>query len=146
MSWQEQLRALYQERRLMGLTVSGNPLAVLRPWLKQRGFVSAAGLRSLPGGAAVRLAGEVAIVHTPPQRDKQRVIFITIEDETGLVDLALFPRDQADNTRLVLAHPLILVRGLLSRRGKRDALVVVQRVAPPPIHLPGRARAAPRGE
>jgi DNA polymerase III alpha subunit len=130
----------------MGLTVSGHPLAELRPWLRPRGFISAAQMKSLEAGSPVRLAGEVIIIHTPPQRNADRVIFATLEDETGLIDLALFPRDQGGgNTKALLAHPLVLVWGTLSRRGRKDALVVATRISGPPLPLPHRVRAAPRG-
>ena len=143
--WRQKLQRLYRERHLLGLTVSEHPLAIMRPWLDRRGFITARALRDLPAWARVKLAGEVVIVHTPPQRDGRRVIFVTMEDETGLIDVALFPSHQGRNARVMLAHPLILVWGQLSRRGEKDNLVVVHRVDPPPLKLPGSARAAPRG-
>jgi error-prone DNA polymerase len=146
MAWRESIRQLYRERHLLGLTVSGHPLAELRPWLDARGYATARGLRELAAGAAVRVAGEVVLVHTPPMRSGQRVFFTTIEDETGLVDLALFPRHQPGNGKVLLEEPLVLVRGRLNRRGRRDILVVAEAVARPPLKLPGRKRAAPRGE
>lgn len=94
----------------------------------------------------MRLAGEVVIVHTPPMRDGSRVFFTTIEDETGLLDLALFLRDQPRNAQALLAHPIVLVWGTLTRRGVNDALITVRRVGAPPLKLPGRRKAAPRGE
>ena len=140
------MQALYEERHFLGLTVSEHPLALLRPLLKKRGYVSARDLRGLPAGRYVKLAGEVVIVHTPPMRNAKRVIFTTIEDETGLVDLAVFPRHQQGNTRVILANPLILVEGRLNRRGINDVAVAVHRVRPAPLELPGKNRAAPRGE
>ncbi len=118
----------------------------MRPWLKSRGFLSAQELRKRPTGAPVAIAGEVIIVHTPPMRDGRRVMFITLEDETGLMDLAIFPANQPGNSQAVLANPIILVWGQLSRRGVKDAMVVAKRVRPAPVRLPGRAKAAPRGE
>jgi hypothetical protein len=38
------------------------------------------------------------------------------------------------------------VRGRLNRRGRRDILVVAEQVSRPPLKLPGRKRAAPRGD
>jgi len=146
MAWQEEIRRLYRERHLLGLTVSGHPLAALRPWLAPRGYTTARGLRELAAGARVGVAGEVVIVHTPPMRSGERVFFCTIEDETGLVDLALFPRHQRVNGRRLLEHPLVLVWGRLNRRGAADILLVAEKVLPPPLRLPGRKRAAPRGD
>ena len=118
----------------------------MRPWLRGQGFLSAQELRKRPSGNLIAIAGEVIIVHTPPMRDGRRVIFITLEDETGLMDLAIFPDKQAGNSQAALGSPIILVWGQLSRRGVKDAMVVVNRVRPAPVRLPGRAKAAPRGE
>ncbi|MBI4800435.1 MAG: hypothetical protein HY794_17225 [Desulfarculus sp.] len=140
------MRRLYRERHLLGLSVSQHPLAVMRPWLQGLGFITAQDLKGKPHGAPVHLAGEVVIVHTPPMRDGSRVFFTTIEDETGLVDLALFPRDQPRNAQVLLANPIVLVWGTLTRRGDKDSLITVRRVNAPPLRLPGKAKAAPRGE
>jgi DNA polymerase III alpha subunit len=144
--WQDELKRLYRERHLTGLTWSGHPLAALRPWLGERGFVSAAQARDLDTGARVKLAGEVVIAHTPPQRDTTRVIFVTVEDETGLMDLAISIPDQAINAWVVRAYSLVLVWGRLARQGEKDVLVCVHKVSPPSLWLGGKRRAAPRGE
>ncbi|MCB2189213.1 MAG: hypothetical protein KQJ78_22580 [Deltaproteobacteria bacterium] len=146
MDWQERLTQIHRERYLLGLQVSQHPLEAMRPWLAERGFATARDLRLLRAGSPVKLAGEVIIVHTPPQKNATRVIFTTIEDETGLLDLALFPRQQPGNARVLLSHPLILVWGRLSRRGSKDALVAVNRILPPPLDLHATPRAAPRGD
>ncbi|CAO0820038.1 hypothetical protein DFAR_1310021 [Desulfarculales bacterium] len=57
-------------------------------------------------GAPVRLAGEVMTVHPPPRRDGSLAFFTTIEDEIGLVDLTLSPRDQTRNAQTLLDHPI----------------------------------------
>jgi len=128
------------------MTVSAHPLQVMRPWLAAQGFCTARDLRRVSTNRLVKVAGEVVIVHTPPQRNLTRVIFVTIEDETGMIDCAIFPSNQQGNVRPVLAHPLVLVWGRLSRRGEKDGLVGGDRVAPAPVDLPGGSRAAPRGE
>lgn len=146
MDWREELNAVYRERHLLGLSVTRHPLAVMRPWLQGLGFITAQDLKAMKHGAPVHLAGEVVMVHTPPMRDGSRVFFTTIEDETGLVDLALFPRDQPRNAQVLLASPIVLVWGTLTRRGEKDSLITVRRVSAPPMRLPRKTKAAPRGE
>ena len=146
MTWQKKLQEMYRERHLLGLNIKCHPVEVMRPWLNQNGFCRAIDLRQMQAQQYVKLAGEVVIVHTPPQRDGTRVFFTTMEDETGLIDLVLFPRNQKGNSRVMLAHPLLLIWGKLNRRGEKDNLVVVNRVAPAPVRLPQKAIAAPRGE
>ena len=131
---------------MLGLTISQHPLAIMRPWLQGLGFVTARDLKEVKHGGSVHLAGEVILIHTPPMRDGSRVFFTTIEDETGLIDLALFPRDQPRNAQTLLANPIVLVWGTVTRRGVTDLLITVRRVNAPPVRLPGKSMAAPRGE
>lgn len=145
-SMTKRLLTLYEERRLTGLCISEHPLAVLRPWLKARGFITARQMRLLPAGRPVALAGEVVLVHTPPMRNGKRVMFATLDDETGMIDLALFPARQPGNSKVLLANPLVLVRGTVSRRGRCDVMLLAHSVHPPPVPLKARKHAAPRGE
>jgi DNA polymerase III alpha subunit len=43
-------------------------------------------------GAIVRVSGMVIIVHTPPTKSGKRVMFLTLEDETGLFDVVVFSK------------------------------------------------------
>jgi len=95
-----------------GLSVGDHPLRHLRPALRRQGVVCAEELpRRGRGGVAV--AGLVTCRQQP--HTAKGVVFITLEDETGLVNLVLF-RDVYERFRAVARHAtLLFARGELER-------------------------------
>ena len=70
------------------------------------------------------MAGAKAATQTPPIRSGKRVVFTTLDDGTGLVDLAFFD-DSHDACAYTVFHSwLLLVRGVVQRRGPRSLSVV----------------------
>ncbi|MEV5906654.1 DNA polymerase III subunit alpha, partial [Streptomyces sp. NPDC052127] len=61
-----------------------------RSFLDELGVLSARRLRDTRHGETVLVAGAKAATQTPPIRSGKRVIFTTLDDGTGLVDLAFF--------------------------------------------------------
>jgi error-prone DNA polymerase len=94
------------------------------PFLKELGVLSAAQLREAPHGATVLVAGAKAATQTPPIRSGKRVIFTTLDDGTGLVDLAFFDDSHEACAHTVFHSWLLLVRGVVQRRGPRSLSVV----------------------
>ncbi len=80
-------------------------------------------LREARHGETVLVAGAKAATQTPPIRSGKRVIFTTLDDGTGLVDLAFFD-DLHDACAHTVFHSwLLLVRGVVQRRGPRSLSV-----------------------
>jgi len=99
-----------------GLTLRRHPLALLRPRLDARGIVPACRLRELPQGAAVRTAGLVITRQRPGSA--QGVTFVTLEDETGSINLIVW-RDVAERQRRALVGSrLLAVAGELQVEGE----------------------------
>jgi len=99
-----------------GLTLRRHPVALLRPLLDQRGIVPAARLRDLRHGTAVRTAGIVITRQRPGSA--QGVTFVTLEDETGSVNLIVW-RDVAERQRRALVGARLLgVAGELQVEGE----------------------------
>jgi error-prone DNA polymerase len=99
-----------------GLTLRRHPLALLRPRLDARGMVPACRLRELPQGAAVRTAGLVITRQRPGSA--QGVTFVTLEDETGSINLIVW-RDVAERQRRALVGArLMAVAGELQVEGE----------------------------
>jgi error-prone DNA polymerase len=82
-----------------GLTLRRHPLALLRARLETRGILTAAQLRGMKQGATVRTAGLVITRQRPGSA--QGVTFVTLEDETGYVNLIVW-RNVADRQRQAL--------------------------------------------
>ncbi len=124
---------IYNERVSMNVYCDGHPLSVLRQYLTQDGFVTAGSLRSIPSGRRVKVAGITVIIHTPPTKSGKRVQFITLEDETGLIDAAAFPNTQEKFAKTILTSEVLAVQGRLHRQGKMGVSVsiVIERVLAP---------------
>ncbi len=118
---------------LMEVWAGGHPMESLRPELERRGFLSRAELPSMPSGALVKTGGLLVTVHTPPTRSGRRVMFITVEDETGLIDLVAFEDVQRRWAGAIFTAEILLVEGVLRRQGRdRKAIsITIRRVMGP---------------
>jgi error-prone DNA polymerase len=95
-----------------------------RTFLDELGVVSARRLREARHGETVLVAGAKAATQTPPIRSGRRVVFSTLDDGTGLVDLAFFDDSHDACAHTVFHSWLLLVRGVAQRRGPRSLSVV----------------------
>ncbi|MET9735394.1 DNA polymerase III subunit alpha [Streptomyces sp. NPDC006458] len=95
-----------------------------RAFLDELGVVPARRLREARHGETVLVAGAKAATQTPPIRSGKRVIFSTLDDGTGLVDLAFFDDSHDACAHTVFHSWLLLVRGVVQRRGPRSLSVV----------------------
>jgi len=123
----------YNEAVSMSVFCHAHPLTGLRPRLAAHGVITAQDLRRIPSESRVRVTGILVIVHTPPTRSGRRVMFITMEDETGLLDVVAFPTAQKGYARSILTSEVITVEGILQRQGKdgRSKSIVLERVILP---------------
>jgi error-prone DNA polymerase len=97
-----------------GLTLRRHPLALLRDKLKDRGIVPAQQLWDLPNGKSVRTAG---LVITRQRPGAGNVTFVTMEDETGYVNLIVWNRIAVEQRAPLLESRLLEVQGKLQREG-----------------------------
>jgi error-prone DNA polymerase len=71
-------------------SVRGHPMASLRPALQRQGLYDAKTVHTLPSGTTVRYAGVVTQRQRP--QTASGVTFMTLEDETGFVNLVIWDR------------------------------------------------------
>jgi error-prone DNA polymerase len=102
----EEVVADYQTQRL---SLKAHPLAFLRADLAERGFVRAADLRQRKERSAVQVAGVVLIRQRPGSA--KGVCFITLEDESGVVNLVIWPDLMARQRKVIMGARLMEVRG-----------------------------------
>ncbi|MCP5138847.1 MAG: error-prone DNA polymerase [Chromatiales bacterium] len=105
----------------MGLSLGRHPLALLRSELQRQGFVTAEDLRDMTEHDPVRIAGLVITRQRPGSAGG--VIFVTLEDETGYVNLIVWPQVAERQRRALLGSRLLAVRGRIQRQG--DVLHVI---------------------
>ncbi len=102
----EEVVADYQTTRL---SLKAHPMSFLRPSLAERGFVRASELRDRKFRSMVQVAGVVLIRQRPGSA--KGVCFITLEDETGVVNLVVWPDLKEKQRRVVMGARLMEVRG-----------------------------------
>jgi error-prone DNA polymerase len=99
-----------------GLTLGRHPLALLRGRLEARGMLTAAALREARHGATVRTAGLVITRQRPGSANG--VTFVTLEDETGYVNLIVWEHVAERERRALVGSRLMGVAGELQLEGE----------------------------
>ena len=108
----EEVVADYQS---LGFTLGRHPLALLRFYLEKLKIVKAENLSLLPHGSFVRAAGLVTCRQRPDTASG--VVFVTLEDESGCVNVVVW-RDLLERQRReLLAARLLAVEGVIQREG-----------------------------
>lgn len=97
----------------LGLTLRRHPLALLRSRLARMNLMSAEQLRSLPSGRTVRACGIVQVRQRP--QTANGTIFVTLEDETGNVNIIVWSHVVETWREQVLKAKLLAVQGTWQR-------------------------------
>ena len=105
----------------LGLTLRSHPLALLRPLLVKRRLMSALELRDLPDGCMVRYCGIVTLRQQP--ETAKGTIFISLEDETGVVQVICWKTVRDGQRRELLGARLMAVYGRWQREGEVRNLI-----------------------
>lgn len=100
--------------RHLGLTTGRHPLALLRSSLTRKGFHSSSDLQRLADGSAVRVSG--IVTHMQQPATASGVVFASLEDETGILNIILWPKVFAAQRRCAIESSLLVVEGTLQRR------------------------------
>jgi len=93
----------------LGLTLRSHPLALLRGELVQKKLLTAAQLAHLPHGRLVRACGLVTMRQRP--QTAKGVIFITLEDETGSINVIVWKAVRERFRQEVYRSRLLMVYG-----------------------------------
>jgi error-prone DNA polymerase len=107
------------ELAVLGLDHSAHLLTAYEELLDELGVTRARDLLTVRNRAEILVAGVKVATQTPPVRSGKRVVFATLDDATGPVDLALFEDAQERYAATVFHSWLLLVRGVLRRTGPR---------------------------
>jgi error-prone DNA polymerase len=115
-------REVVEDYAAMGLTLRRHPVAFLRVDLAAQAIVSCAAAVGARDGRWVRTAGLILVRQRPGT--SSGVIFITIEDETGVANLVVWPKIYERYRRIVLTARMIAARGRIQREGEVVHLIV----------------------
>jgi len=120
--------------RSHGLTLRRHPVALLRPTLLKHRFMPAEVLNTYANNMLARACGMVTVRQRPGTA--KGVIFMTLEDETGSVNVIIWPALLERQRREVLSAPLLGVYGVWQQEGMVRHLVAKRLVDM--SHLLGR--------
>jgi error-prone DNA polymerase len=121
----ERVRA---ELEVTGMDVSRHLLSFYEWLLRDLGVTSSVGLRRKRGDAWVMVAGVKVASQTPAVRSGQRVIFLTLDDATGPIEVTVFERVQEHCARTVFHGFLLAVWGRLRRTGVGGVSIAAEEV------------------
>ena len=124
----------------MGLSLRRHPLALLRPQLSSRGLLTAAEIQSAPADSLVHACGLVITRQRPGSA--AGVVFVTLEDETGYLNLIIWERLARRQRRVLLGASLMGLWGKVQRQG--EVLHLIAQRLEDHSHLLGELRGASR--
>lgn len=124
MTLSERIKADYVS---VGLCLDTHPMVLLREGLARSGVLGTKELATVPSGRRVEVGGLVVIRQRPSTA--QGVVFITLEDEDGHMNLVVFNKVFDRYRHLARDAPMLRATGKLERTGE-VVNVVVDRFAP----------------
>ncbi len=105
----------------VGLTLRSHPVSFLREDLRRERIVTCADAMQARDGRWLQTAGLVLMRQMPGSA--KGVMFITIEDETGIANLVIWPKLYERQRRVILSARMMAVHGRIQREGEVVHLV-----------------------
>lgn len=109
---------------LLGLAPGDHVMRLYRARLEEQGVLSSAGLQQKKDGDFVRVAGMVVVRQKPPTAKGH--VFITLEDEEGLINLIVRPNVYERHRDAVRNSLMLWAEGRLQRQGAATSLLVTR--------------------
>ncbi|MEX2418755.1 MAG: DNA polymerase III subunit alpha, partial [Acidimicrobiia bacterium] len=131
MEWDKKVKLQF-EKEMLGLYVSDHPLFGIETALKALATTSIAGLEDHRDGTVASIAGIVSAVTRRYTRAGELMLYFTLEDLEGSVEVLAFPRTVAEAGPLVRDDAVLVVAGRVDQRG--DSLkFIAQKIHEPDI-------------
>jgi DNA polymerase-3 subunit alpha len=114
------------EKETLGTYLSSHPLAEVGPALRQRVDCGLAALGGKPDGAWVTVGGIVTECKKIRTKSGNQMMFATLDDVEGQVEMLVFKADQAESAQVIAPDAIVLVRGRLDHKDRGETKLVVQ--------------------
>ena len=108
--------------RALGLTLNRHPLALLRKELARYRIEPASTLRTYPNGRIARASG--LVTHRQRPETAKGTVFVTLEDETGAINVIVWPTVADAQRKPLLGAKLLTVYGQWQRQGEGEQAVM----------------------
>ncbi|NYT41389.1 error-prone DNA polymerase [Sphingomonas sp. R-74633] len=117
-------REVVEDYRATQLSLRAHPLSFLRDRLAARRIARCGDLLNMKDGARVEVAGLILVRQRPGSA--KGVVFVTLEDETGIANAVLWADRFEENRRTVMSATMLAIRGKVQREGIVIHLVAEQ--------------------
>lgn len=108
-------REVVEDYRATQLSLRNHPMAFLRDRLAARRIARCGDLANMKDGARVEVAGLILVRQRPGSA--KGVVFVTLEDETGIANAVLWADRFEENRRTVMSATMLAIRGRVQREG-----------------------------
>jgi error-prone DNA polymerase len=115
------------ERELLSLDLSAHPLDF---YDSGNGITRMKDLASIPTGRKIKLAGSVIRYQTPPTKSGKRVVYVIMEDGTGIADVTVFSDVQEKCGQVLFRERWLSVKGKVQRRGQKATSIIAEELCP----------------
>jgi error-prone DNA polymerase len=119
----EQVVADYQTIRL---SLKGHPMEFLRPMFAREGVIACEAVSDANDRQRVRCAGVVLVRQRPGSA--KGVVFMTLEDETGIANIVVWPKVMERFRKEVMGARLVLVEGYIQSSPEKVVHLVAERL------------------
>jgi error-prone DNA polymerase len=109
-------REVVEDYRSMQLSLRAHPVSFVRDELARRGAATCADLSSMREGRHVEVAGLILVRQKPGSA--KGILFVTIEDETGIANGVIFPDRFESQRRTIMSAAMVGMRGRVQREGQ----------------------------
>ncbi|MGN6276737.1 MAG: DNA polymerase III subunit alpha [Solirubrobacterales bacterium] len=117
---------LAMEKETLGTYLSSHPLTEVGPALRARVDCSLAQLGGKPDGAWVTVGGIVVECKKIRTKSGNQMMFATLDDVEGQVEMLVFKADQAESAAIIQPDAIVLVRGRIDHKDRGETKLVVQ--------------------
>ena len=121
--------------RTVSHSVRGHPIASLRPALERQGLVTAKTIQMTASESSVRVRYAGLVTHRQRPQTASGVTFMTLEDETGFVNVVIWNRVFEEFSVLVRTASLLGVTGIVESKEGVIHVIAERLLAPPGVKM-----------
>ncbi|MDD5511421.1 MAG: DNA polymerase III subunit alpha [Dehalococcoidales bacterium] len=115
------------ESEILSLNLCAHPLEFYQHEGKITRMID---LPSIPTGSTVEIIGSVIRYQTPPARNGKRVVYVIMEDGTGIADITVFSDVQEKCGHVLFREGWLSVQGKVQRRGQKALSIIAEKLSP----------------
>lgn len=113
---------IFQDYATTALSLKAHPVSLVRQQLAMFGVTPAASMKELRDGIQIKVAGLILVRQRPGTASG--ILFITLEDETGIANLVVFSKIFEQFRKEILQSKLLMVEGKVQIEGEVIHIVV----------------------